>query len=173
MHISSSDPLIVTLRLDEGAFHFFNGLRQQHFPPERNFLQAHLTLFHHLPHTEEIEAGLAACAQGVAAPLCLQVTHLIKLGGGVAYRIACPPLQQLHNALQQQWSPLLTAQDRQPLRPHITVQNKVTAREAQKLYLHLQLQFAPFEASGRGFDLWAYKGGPWQWLRYFHFGDAV
>jgi hypothetical protein len=163
-------PLIVTLRLDEAAFLFFDGLRQAHFPPERNFLKAHLTLFHHLPDTEEIRTGLKSCADGVSSPLSLQVTGLVKLGGGVAYGISCPPLQQIHKTLQQQWSPLLTAQDRQPLRPHITVQNKVTAAEAQKLYLQLQQSFTPFEASGRGFDLWAYKGGPWQWLQQFDFG---
>jgi hypothetical protein len=166
----TSAPLIVTLRLNEEAFLFFDKLRQAHFPAERNFLKAHLTLFHHLPDTEEIRSGLAACTQAVPGPLQLQANSLMKLGGGVAYRLECPPLQQIHKALQQQWSPLLTAQDRQPLRPHVTVQNKVTAAQAQNLYLLLQQAFVPFTATGRGFDLWAYKGGPWQWLQHFAFG---
>ena len=42
-------PLILTLQLDAQAFAFFNFLRQKHFPAKINYLDAHLTLFHHLP----------------------------------------------------------------------------------------------------------------------------
>ena len=48
-------PLIVTLALDEAAEARFDGLRQEHFPLERNHLRAHVTLFHAL---------LAALEQG-------------------------------------------------------------------------------------------------------------
>ena len=42
-------PLIVTLTLDAPARERFDALRRRHFPPERNHLAAHLTLFHALP----------------------------------------------------------------------------------------------------------------------------
>ncbi len=46
-------PLIVTVALDEGAFAWFEDLRQTHFPPGRNQVPAHLTLFHALPGEQE------------------------------------------------------------------------------------------------------------------------
>ena len=42
-------PLILTLELDERSFAFFGAQRRRYFPPERNFIPAHLTLFHALP----------------------------------------------------------------------------------------------------------------------------
>ena len=42
-------PLIVTALIGEADFARLDGLRRAHFPPERNVLRAHLTLFHHLP----------------------------------------------------------------------------------------------------------------------------
>ena len=46
---SNAAPLILTLTLDEATQAYFNDLRRQHFPPNINYLAAHLTLFHHLP----------------------------------------------------------------------------------------------------------------------------
>jgi len=42
-------PLILTAHIPDADLKPFNDLRQAHFPPERNFLQAHLTMFHRLP----------------------------------------------------------------------------------------------------------------------------
>jgi len=46
-------PLILTLKLDEESQAFFDKQRALYFPPERNFLKAHLTLFHQLPDEPE------------------------------------------------------------------------------------------------------------------------
>lgn len=46
-------PLILTLWLDDDAARHFNELRQRYFPRERNYLDAHLTLFHALPAVAE------------------------------------------------------------------------------------------------------------------------
>lgn len=118
-------PLILTLALNAEAEDFFNGLRQQHFPPERNFLNAHLTLFHHLPpHEPQVLEDVETCgAQQSQIPL--QVMGIVNIGRGVAYKLESPVLQHLHKGLQQQWQPWLTAQDKQKLWPHITIQNKV------------------------------------------------
>ena len=48
-HNGDPAPLILTLKLDQASFTRLDALRQAHFPPERNWLSAHLTLFHHLP----------------------------------------------------------------------------------------------------------------------------
>lgn len=75
---------ILTLRLDDQSQAFFDALRKKHFPAERNYLKAHLTLFHKLPDTAYTLALLREVAQ---EPFDLQVTSLRHLGAGVAYQI--------------------------------------------------------------------------------------
>ncbi len=164
-------PLILTLTLDAGSFHYFNALRQQHFPAERNFLEAHLTLFHHLPGAEQaaIEQYLNELCE-LQAVIALPVTEVKMIGRGVAFRIESEALVQLHHRLAMHWQTWLTPQDRQKLWPHVTVQNKVSPAQARALQALLSKDFAPFTARGEGFTLWAYQGGPWQWLRTFRFG---
>lgn len=169
-----SAPLILTLALDADSQALFNGLRQQHFPKERNYLQAHVTLFHHLPATERpiIEAELQELTSTLPL-LSLRVTGLRFLGRGVAYDLENPTLQQLHKQLQTRWATWLKPQDQQRLKPHITVQNKVDPAVARALHQELQEQFVPFDATGTGLHLWAYRGGPWEKLREFGFEGKV
>ncbi|OON67107.1 2'-5' RNA ligase family protein [Hymenobacter sp. CRA2] len=164
-------PLILTLQLDDAAQAFFDALRQAHFPPERNYLAAHLTLFHHLPGAEldDIEAYLTARSRA-QAPIPLDVTGLQFLGRGVAYALSSPATEALHRELQAHWLPHLTPQDQQRRRPHVTVQNKVSPEQARALHQQLQAEFVPFAATGTGLRLWAYCGGPWELLRTFPFG---
>jgi 2'-5' RNA ligase len=164
-------PLILTLALDEPTAAFLNELRQTHFPKERNFLAAHLTLFHHLPgrRRTEITAELQALSQQLP-PLPLLVSGVQFLGQGVAYRLESAAVEQLHRTLQQQWLPDLTPQDQQRRRPHVTVQNKVAPAVARALHERLAAEFTPFEALGTGLQLWAYRGGPWEWVATFPFG---
>ncbi|OUJ72231.1 2'-5' RNA ligase family protein [Hymenobacter crusticola] len=163
-------PLILTLALDEQATTFFNDLRRQHFPANRNYLDAHLTLFHHLPGArfEELAQQLTARSH-VQSPLQLHVAGVQFLGQGVAYSVQSPELEALHRELQALWLPDLTPQDRQRRRPHVTVQNKVRPDAARALHEQLTAEFVPFEAVGTGLQLWAYRGGPWEWLRTFAF----
>lgn len=167
-HILEVNPLILTLELDPEAFDFFSELRDKHFPPERNFLKAHLTLFHQLPKAPFIANTLAALAQQ-QAPLSLRVADLMFFGRGVAYKLESDELQQLHRYLQKQYHRFLIAQDRQKLRPHITIQNKVTPQEARELESSLRQSFTPFEIQGSGFQLWEYQGGPWAPYQSFPF----
>jgi len=164
------DPLILTLTLDDAAHTYFDALRRQHFPPAINFLSAHLTLFHHLPGAE-LEAVCeqlhTCCSQQAELPLC--VTGLRSLGRGVAFNVENPALLALHRQLQATFAAHLTPQDRQPLQPHVTIQNKVEPAAARQLLASLQADFAPFGAVGTGLQLWAYRGGPWDALQYFPF----
>lgn len=163
-------PLILTLALDAESQAFFNKLRQQHFPPARNFLAAHVTLFHHLPGAQH--AAIADSLTAVAAEqalLPLAVTGLRFLGRGVAYTLENRTLQTLHKHLQTHWQPYLTPQDQQKLSPHVTVQNKVDPATARALHAKLSADFQPFEATGTGLQLWAYRGGPWEALEHFAF----
>ena len=167
-------PLILTLTLDAASQAFFDDLRRQHFPPRINYLSAHLTLFHALPGAEEaaIAAHLAAVAARQLGPLPLPVTGVKFMGRGVMYTLDNPDLRTLHRQLQQQWQAWLSPQDGQGLRPHITVQNKVTPEAGRRLYETLVAGFQPFEAQGTGLALWAYRGGPWELLRDFAFRAA-
>ena len=167
-------PLILTLALDNAAQTYFDALRRQHFPPRINYLAAHLTLFHHLPGAEReaVHARLAALA-GAQRPLALRVTGLRSLGRGVAFNLESAELRALHRELQAGFAPHLTPQDRQPLQPHVTIQNKVEPDTARQLLQDLQADFAPFGAVGTGLHLWAYQGGPWERLAGFSFHTDV
>ena len=155
-------PLIVTLLLDPAAQARFDDLRAAHFPPERNHLAAHVTLFHALPGAGEaqVRADLAELAR--RAPFPVAVTGLRPLGRGVAYDLASVERAGLHRELALRWRDDLTPQDRQPLRPHVTVQNKATPEAARALLAALQADFAPYDVQAEGLALWRYLGGPWE-----------
>jgi 2'-5' RNA ligase len=156
-------PLILTLKMDDLSQERFDRLRRAHFPPKRNFLRAHLTLFHHLPgdRTDEVVATVEeACRQ--QQPMSLRAARLLFMGRGVAYAFDAPELGALRKRLTEVWEPWLTPQDRQGFRPHVTVQNKVAAQEARALHERLEEVFSPFEVVGEGLSLWRYVGGPWR-----------
>ncbi len=114
--------LILTLRLDAESQAFFDRMRLAHSSPERNFLKAHLTLFHQLPDNESTIVGLTGLN---IAPCDLQVTGLINLGGRVDYRVESQSLIYFHRRLSAYFADVLIPQDRQGFWPHIVVQNKV------------------------------------------------
>ena len=162
-------PLILTLQLSEEAFRFFDSLRQQHFPPERNFLSAHLTLFHHLPANENAVREEIRSLSNQQTTIQLSVTNVVSIGNGVAFKIESSLLQQIHRDLQMKWQHWLIPQDKQKLWPHITVQNKTTAAVAAKTLDLLKQNFQPFTAYGIGLNLWSYEGGPWKFIEAFAF----
>ena len=155
-------PVIVTLALDEASQARFDELRQRHFPPERNHLAAHVTLFHALPGA--LLASLLDDVREVARrpPFPLRVTGVRSLGRGAAYALEAPELQEVHRELAGRWRELLTPQDRQPLRAHVTVQNKVAPKQARATLAQLAAQPLPPDAEALGLALWHYRGGPWQ-----------
>ncbi|MBC4018548.1 2'-5' RNA ligase family protein [Siccirubricoccus deserti] len=147
--------------------------RKVHFPSERNYLPAHLTLFHHLPGAaiEAIGSRLRAACAGQPC-FTLEVHDLWMMGRGVAYRLRSPALARLHAELAEVWRDWLTPQDRQLLRPHVTIQNKASAEQARALHDRLRSGFAPFEVQGTGLLLWHYRGGPWEPAAAYPFSDA-
>jgi hypothetical protein len=162
-------PLIVTIEIDEVSFGFFDAQRRAHFPPERNFIPAHITLFHHLPgdHAQTIRAELArVCRREVFR---MEVTGLRSLGRGVAYTIESPTADELRAGLAAIWTGWLTPQDRQKPRLHVTVQNKVAPETARRLIERLAAGFTPFRVTAQALRLWSYEGGPWTLLERFPF----
>ena len=158
-------PLVITLQLDEAATARFGAERAELFPAGRTAVGAHVTLFHALPAhlREDVEAELARLAAGTP-PFPVAVTEVFSLGRGVAYRLAAEECRRLHRALQDRWTQQLTRQDAQPLRLHVTVQNKVEPAVARATLERLRASFRPTTTRAEGLELWRYAGGPWTLL---------
>lgn len=166
-------PLILTAKLDAESFGFFDLLRKKYFPPERNFLGAHVTLFHHLPDAEieKIETDLETIRAEYQS-FEIQFPTLRFLGKGTAAEIESWELSKIRSTLAENWSDWLTAQDKQKFKPHITVQNKVAPDEAKKTFEFLQSEWKSKTGKIVGLQLWSYLNGPWDLLREFLFEDA-
>lgn len=170
---TSGAPLILTLTLDSASQQYFNSLRKTHFPPERNYLDAHLTLFHHLPQGENAIIEIIEKLTKQHPTIQVQVTGVRSIGSGVAFSMESNQLQQIHKQLQSHWESWLIPQDRQKLWPHITIQNKVKPDEAKQLKEALEQDFEPFVIEGTGLSFYEYLGGPWKFVREFKFaGDG-
>lgn len=156
-------PLILTAKMEAKAHHHFQRLRDRHFPPERNIVPAHVTLFHHLPGTElnAVVDRLKSLARGTRAPR-VEVAGLRSLGNSVAYDLRSPELVELRAELAHAWNTLLIPQDRADFRAHVTIQNKVPAREAKALLAELSRDFQPWSFVADGLQLWRYLDGPWE-----------
>ena len=103
----------------------------------------------------------------------MRVDGVRSMGRGVLYELQAPEVMRLHRGLAEQFRPFLTPQDKQPLKPHVVVQNKVEPAEAKALLAVLQAGFAPWEVEAIGFDWWEYLGGPWRLLEQFAFPKEV
>lgn len=163
-------PLILTLKLDIASQSYFNELRQRHFPPERNYLEAHVTLFHALPSEQETEIRQflkSLCAETSTLPLSFPKVRF--LGRGVAVDVESLPLMVVQRRCGEEWQPHLTPQDQQPFRPHITIQNKVSSESARLLYDQLSQNWQSRTGEGEGLLLWYYRGGPWELVEAFLF----
>ena len=155
-------PLIVSALLGAEDFAWLDALRRAHFPPERNRLPAHLTLFHHLPPSlyPELKHRLGDAVR--ATPPRAEVTGLIDLGGGVALRIVSPGLENIRADLAESFQDVLTPQDRARWRPHVTIQNKVSFSEARALKRRLEADFRPCPLRIDGLAVSAYRDGLWE-----------
>jgi hypothetical protein len=163
--------LIMTAMLSPPDFARFDGLRRRHYPPDRNQVPAHLTIFHAVPPSAEAEARRALSAAASAPEPRATVAGLINLGEGVAFRVVSDELDDIREQLAERLHGLLGPQDAGGWRPHITVQNKVPAREARALMEQLQQDFAPRPLRIVGLQLQRYLGGPWQELGRWRFGS--
>lgn len=163
-------PLILTLKLDALSFGVLDELRRRHFPVERNFLFAHVTLFHKLPgeHEQAIRQTLQTFCLDTEV-MNISLPTLRFLGKGVAVELECPALLELRRKLAVEWDAWLGAQDEQKYRPHVTVQNKVTPEQARRLYDQLQRDWQTLGARGEGLLLWRYLNGPWELAHEFPF----
>nr|WP_052117842.1 2'-5' RNA ligase family protein [Novosphingobium pentaromativorans] len=158
-------PLLVTAELPGDVLSWADGLRRAHYPPERNRLRAHVTLFHALPATVEEELVQVLKDLSASPPPSARMTGLMKLGHGTALALESPEVVELHGVIAERMHGLLTHQDARPLRLHITIQNKVTGEAARALQAELAPQLQPFAFRFRGFGLYAWEDGLWREIR--------
>jgi len=156
---------ILTAEMDPESFARLDGLRKLHFPPERNFLPAHLTMFHRLSSAQTARLDDFEVPDG---PVPIHMGPPILLGSGVAIRIRSPELERLRTTARQAMGGEFSKQDSQGWRPHVTIQNKVSAEAAKELYQTIQIS-SDLIGSVTGLLLWEYLGGPWQMARRFSF----
>lgn len=165
-----ADPFILTAVLPPDLQGFAEGLRRAHFPPERNHLHAHVTLFHAFAPAllEELREFVPRVTAEFAPPQGA-VKGVMDLGKGTAIALDATELLALCALIAEHFRGSLTAQDLHEPRPHITIQNKVTKEEARALQAGLPGQLAPWIAKGRfafpALALHRYCGGPWEHIK--------
>jgi hypothetical protein len=159
-------PFIVTAALPADIHGWAEGLRRKHYPPERNYLHAHVTLFHAFAPSllDELTTYLPRIAGEFAAPHA-EITGLMDLGTGTAIALASPQLLALRGIIAEHFRGSLTAQDLHEPRPHITIQNKVTKREARALQAALAPTIMHRRFAFPALELYHYKGGPWELIK--------
>ncbi|UIP06080.1 2'-5' RNA ligase family protein [Erythrobacter sp. SDW2] len=160
-------PLILTALLPKDMHAWATALRTRHFPPERNHLEAHVTVFHAIPaHCEAEVAGVLKRLAAAFAPVDAELVGLMSLGRGTALKLESPGILRLREAIADHLHGLLTAQDQHRPRLHVTIQNRVSPAEAKALLASLASNIEPRRFAFRGFGLHRYMGGPW-----LHIGD--
>lgn len=158
-------PIIVTALFAPGDDGWLQHLRRTHFPPERNQVPAHLTLFHQLPPSLEAELSDRLAKSTAAPPPPALLTGLMDLGQGTAFRVESAALADIRDDLAAAFHGLLTPQDSAPWRPHITIQNKVEPGVARVLRQQLAATFEPRPLQIRALASWRYLDGPWERLK--------
>ena len=162
-------PLIVTADFKADDFAWLEGLRRAHYPAEQNQVPVHLTMFQGLPPSavEEVKQQLALHVSG--PPPKATIDGLMNLSSGVAYRVVSDELESIREAIADHFHGLLCAPDAAGWRPHVTIQNKVPARQAKALLDALQRDFRPRPLGIAGLSVHRYRGGPWEMLASYKF----
>jgi 2'-5' RNA ligase len=164
----SHAPIIVTALFGDGDNGWLQDLRRTHYPPERNQVPAHLTLFRQLPPSLEPELATRLARATAAPPPHATIAGIMDLGEGTAFRVESEALDAIRAELAEAFHGLLTPQDR-GWRPHVTIQNKVARAEARRLQRDLGATFSPRPLAIRALAAWRYHGGPWQPVREWSF----
>lgn len=164
-----SGALIVTAELGGEDFAWLDGLRRRHYPPERNQVPAHLTMFHAVAPSAEPELRRRLADHAAGAAPSASIAGVMDLGGGVALRVVSDDLDALRAELADDLHGLLGAQDSGGWRPHVTIQNKVAPKVARELVQSLEQDFEPKSLRIAGLGLHRYLGGPWETLGVYPF----
>ncbi len=163
-------PIIITAMMGAEDQSFFTQLRKAYYPLERNYLDAHITLFHHLPpgYWMEIKRHIVELTKEYEAPYA-HVERILHLDKGVAFYIDSPEMLAIRSMIAERLIGLLIPQDQVQPRLHVTIQNKVSARESKQLFETLNDDFEPFPIDLIGIEAFYYRGGPWEKIGHWRF----
>ena len=159
-------PFIVTAALPPQIQSWADKLRREHYPPERNHLHAHVTMFHSFAPSllDELKDFLPQITREFAPPRAM-VTGIMDLGKGTAIALQSEPLLTLRGLIAEHFHGSLTAQDLYEPRPHITIQNKVTKSEARALQAKLAPTIEQRQFAFPALELHLYQDGPWETIK--------
>lgn len=81
-------PIIMTATMGTGDFAWADAIRREYFSPERNILDAHITLFHHLPPQalDEILSLVKVTLKNRSSPKTT-LQDAMHLDQGVAFKL--------------------------------------------------------------------------------------
>lgn len=151
-------------------FAWADALRRQHYPPERNRLAAHVTLFHALPPSADAEVRqLLADVAAASAPPPARIAGIMDLGQGTALAVDSPAMTVLHAGMADRLHGILQQRDVRPLRLHITIQNRVARAAARALQDDLAGEPHPRDFRFRALGLYAWDGAMWRSRKDFPF----
>lgn len=163
-------PILIVAGLPGDVLAWGDALRRRHYPPERNRLPAHVTLFHGLPPSAEGEVHrLLARVAAATPPPEGRISGLMDLGQGTAIAVDSPALCAIHRDLADSLSGLVQQKDDRPLRPHITIQNKVARDQAQALQAELSGQIPPRSFRFPALSTHRWDGESWAFERSWAF----
>ncbi len=97
------------------------------------------------------------------------IAGLMDLGGGAAFRVVSDDLDAIRDDIAGHFHGLLSAQDAGGWRPHVTIQNKVPAKEARALIAALERDFRSRPLGIAALALHRYLGGPWENIAHYPF----
>lgn len=162
-------PLIVTADFAPADFAWLEGLRRAHYPAEQNRVPVHLTMFQGLPPSavEEVKQQLAVNTRGLAPRATM--AGLMLFDQGVAFRLVSDELDSIREEIADHFHGMLSAPDAVGWRPHVTIQNKVPAKQAKALLAELERDFRPRPLGISGLSVHRYRGGPWETLATYKF----
>jgi 2'-5' RNA ligase len=166
--LDEAPAFIVTLEMDGESFARFDELRRRYFPPERNLVPAHVTLFPRLPgeRGRDVKALLRELSAG-RRPIEVEVGAAKASERGVAILLRSPQLNAFRDELAREFRPWLGPDD--TFRPHVTIQNNVGPAQARRTEREIAASLLPKRLTGLGLHLWRYRDGPWEDVQLFRF----
>jgi hypothetical protein len=162
-------PLLITAELPPTLFAWADAIRRAHYPPERNRMAAHVTLFHGLPPSAESTVRALLGEMANRPPPEAWITGVMDLGDGTAFALDSQDLAALHEEMAERLHGLVQQRDARTLRPHITVQAKVGATDARALQAELARDLPGASFRFRGLLLSQWRDELWRPAQFYRF----
>lgn len=157
-------PLILTLKLDKASQSLLTDLRTKYFPKNRNYLAAHVTLFHAIPahRFAELDVHLASRAEQTNG-FEVFIGEPKKMGNkGVLVTVRDRPhgkIEKIHDDIQnflqtrvKEEKDKLTDQDSRRMgKAHVTVMNKAEEDEVEECLKAVEKEFEGMKQAGERF----------------------